>query len=61
MDKKDKKNKKRQIFTTEAAKAYRNTLNNKDENWDVIESDVLGSYTGTGQMDPYPVQDADDL
>ncbi len=26
-----------------------------------IPSDVLGSYTGTGQTDDAPVQDADDL
>ena len=26
-----------------------------------IPTDVLGSYTGTGIADPYPVQDADDL
>ncbi len=26
-----------------------------------IPSDVLGSYTGTGENDEAPVQDADDL
>ena len=28
---------------------------------DDIPSDVLGSYTGTGEDGDYPVQDADDL
>ncbi|MBQ2903098.1 MAG: hypothetical protein IJD78_08400 [Clostridia bacterium] len=28
---------------------------------ETIESDVLGSYTGTAYDDFYPVQDADDL
>lgn len=31
---------------------------NRDDN---ISSDVLGSYTGMGEYDDYPVQDADDL
>ncbi|MDR1629026.1 MAG: hypothetical protein LBS36_02265 [Oscillospiraceae bacterium] len=61
MDKKNKKSQKRQIVSNPAVKGYRSAVANGNQNWDVIESDVLGSYTGTGEMDPHPVQDADDL
>ena len=47
-----KRNKKR---VTDAIEAY--AQHNKGE----IKSDVLGSYTGTGQKDQKPEQDADDL
>lgn len=61
MDKKRKISKKRQISSNPAVQGYTSAVANADRNWDVIESDVLGSYTGTGEHDPYPVQDADDL
>ncbi len=39
----------------------RNERRNYEQNDEEINSDVLGSYTGTGFEDFEPVQDADDL
>lgn len=33
----------------------------QNQNKGAIPSDVLGSYTGTGEVDDVPEQDADDL
>lgn len=52
--KKEKYNKAQWHFGAENSKEY-------DLNDEEIHTDVLGSYTGTGYDDIYPVQDADDL
>lgn len=56
-----KKEKRGQFRPKALGERLQNSLRNDSEEWDVIKSDVLGSYTGTGYMDDYPVQDGDDL
>lgn len=57
----DENSKKRRINPAYHAPGLNNSLKNGAQEWDIIESDVLGSYTGTGYFDEYPVQDADDI
>ena len=48
-------------FSPKAPAQSLNPVSNDSEEWDIIESDVLGSYTGIGSVDGIPEQDADDL
>ncbi len=57
----DKNKKKKQFVPVSGSDGAVNKISNDEREWDIIDSDVLGSYTGMAYNGETPVQDADDL